>query len=1052
MQVGLRSTVCIIILFSATLVKSQSFHVSLLTSADGLPTGLINDVVEDADGYVWLASDGGLIRYDGKKFVSLNTDRTLRFSKGRRTAGLYAITPNGILTLPSLKRISTTSIGGALIDIKSAAAENCFWVLSDKGLFYYDNRQFKPVYLKEDIGNYRHLRFNSDTTAFKMISPSGMVYDLSAYNTNLAGKHTEFSFDRIDDFIVDGSTQYIIHNSKLDIIESEGPVSLALSGLPADFSIECLLPFEESILVASEKNGIWIGRRGATGYQFAKMINGNEPHRPDELPFQNVYALRTFNNNIWVLAANGLGLLQKRPFHRISFDIPMASFEQAAFMENGIVYLGENGLFECTKTHGELSEYDCKTIDDRLPEKIQTAIAASGNRLWIATSDSRMFYLENQKHSANVDLSARGKNVFNLFADRDGNVWVCQAPTEKQITGVLKITSDLRRLEYGVEKGFKSRILSTKQSAWGQIYCVGIGEKTYLYQHNNADDTFTNISADMQFDYGENFEVHSFGIGADTTLWLGSTAGLLRYKNRAIEKIQFEDLQDSEVIAVTVAKDGAVWFSTDNKGLVRYDPQGKRQAIFDKHAGLSTNFMTYRALFQTEDGAISVGTREGFFLASSRAHQWQKTKRPVFFSVPDKPATSAREFAYKSTLHFNFGSLTHPTKTNSYKYRLIGSGDADWKPASYDSLSLKQLEAGNYLLEIIAKQPGGYTWSDPLVYTFKVNKIWYQQTASIVGFAILGGLVIAAGTRYYNRKLQREKKILERKVLERTRLISKKNEEIETQRDNLIAQKTLIEDQNNLLMNAKTELEQKVRDRTAELSHANKELMDHNVQLEQFAFMTAHNLRGPVARLLGLTAIFNDKDFADPLNREVIDRIQKSAISLDEIIADMALILDIKKGIHNTLSKINARFIFTKVLNSMMPEMSTRQIAIENKIDDDVELLGIEPYVFSVFYNVASNSMKYADVRKAPQILIESTQANEHVSIVVRDNGIGFDASRLSQKLFKPYSRLNSNVGGKGLGLYLIKLEMESMGGHVDIQSQPNVGTTVTLTFRTGAR
>ena len=115
-------------------------------------------------------------------------------------------------------------------------------------------------------------------------------------------------------------------------------------------------------------------------------------------------------------------------------------------------------------------------------------------------------------------------------------------------------------------------------------------------------------------------------------------------------------------------------------------------------------------------------------------------------------------------------------------YRLIGSGDGSWKPVQDDSLHLAGLQDGSYLLEIIARQTGGYTWSDPLVYTFKINKVWYEQTLAITAFVLFGGLAVAAGTRYYNRKLQREKKILERKVLERTRLISKKNEEIETQR------------------------------------------------------------------------------------------------------------------------------------------------------------------------------------------------------------------------------------------------------------------------------
>jgi signal transduction histidine kinase len=1050
MQVGLKRTLFVLALFSATLVKSQSFHVSIFDIHDGAPSGRINDVYEDINGYVWLASDEGLIKYDGKKFIKLDSGRFIRFSRGKRRSNVYAITQQKIVSLPSLARISTPYPGGNLIDIKASTEKDCFWILSGKGLFYYADRKFTPVILKEDIADFTVLRFNSDTSVTRAVSRSGMIYELEKNEQHIVGRKVETEFSGLNTYVVDGSVSYILDDLGPHIVlDNEKVVSPPWFGLPVDFKVNSVLPFEGTLLVSSASHGIWIGKHDAKGYRFARVINGNEPHRPDDLPFRNVYGLHSFNNNIWVLAENGLGLLQKRPFHRISFDIPMASFEQAAFTENGIIYLGENGFFECKKSQGEISEYDCNTIDYRLQHRIQTAIAASGNRLWIATSDSRIFYLENQTRSPDVDLSDRGKNVFYLFTDSDRNLWVSQAPMERQITGVLKITPELKRVEYGADKGFESRILSTKQSSTGEIFCAGIGEKTYLYQYNKRSDTFSNISADMQFNFGENFEVHSFGIAGDSTLWLGSTAGLLRYRKRAIEKIHFDELTDSEVIAVTVARDGAVWFSTDNKGLVRYDPITKRHAIFDKHAGLSTNFMTYRALYQTMDGAICVGTREGFFLSSSRAHQWEKTQRPVFFGIPDEYATSAKEYQYNSTLDFSFGSLTHPAKSITYMYRLIGSSDNGWKVADKDSLHLASLQDGNYLLEVIARQAGGYTWSDPAVYTFRINKIWYKQAAAIVSFIVFGGLLIVAGTRYYNRKLQREKRVLERRVLERTRLISKKNVEIEMQRDNLLSQKTLIEEQNNLLMNAKTELEKKVMDRTAELSHANKELMDHNVQLEQFAFMTAHNLRGPVARLLGLTAIFNEKDFTDPLNREVIDRIQKSANGLDDIIADMALILDIKKGIHNTLGNINARFIFTKVLNSITLENAQRNIDIENKIDSDVEVLGIEPYVFSVFYNVVSNSIKYSDVRKSPQIIIESLRTGDHVAIIVRDNGIGFDAARLSQKLFKPYSRLNSSVEGKGLGLYLIKIEMESMGGQVDIESKADVGTTVTLIFRT---
>ena len=133
-----------------------------------------------------------------------------------------------------------------------------------------------------------------------------------------------------------------------------------------------------------------------------------------------------------------------------------------------------------------------------------------------------------------------------------------QAPGERQITGILKVTPDLNLIEYGAGKGLQNRMLSIKESPLGTIYCAGIGESTYLYQYDPYRDEFINISAEMKFDYGENFEMHSIDIGHDSTIWLGSTAGLLRYKEGKIERIKFDELVDSEVIAVVAAMDGTV--------------------------------------------------------------------------------------------------------------------------------------------------------------------------------------------------------------------------------------------------------------------------------------------------------------------------------------------------------------------------------------------------------------------------------------------------------------------------------------------------------------
>src|SRR5436190_6504061 len=96
------------------------------------------------------------------------------------------------------------------------------------------------------------------------------------------------------------------------------------------------------------------------------------------------------------------------------------------------------------------------------------------------------------------------------------------------------------------------------------------------------------------------------------------------------------------------------------------------------------------------------------------------------------------------------------------------------------------------------------------------------------------------------------------------------------QRNELANKNTLIEKQNELLQEAKNQLEQNIELRTHDLKLANQELVNQNLQLEQFTFMTAHNLRGPVARLIGLGSLYDVQNPAEPFNTEVIRRIRQS--------------------------------------------------------------------------------------------------------------------------------------------------------------------------------
>lgn len=117
---------------------------------------------------------------------------------------------------------------------------------------------------------------------------------------------------------------------------------------------------------------------------------------------------------------------------------------------------------------------------------------------------------------------------------------------------------------------------------------------------------------------------------------------------------------------------------------------------------------------------------------------------------------------------------------------------------------------------------------------------------------------------------------------------------------------------------------------------------------------------------------------------------------------------------------------------------------IKNEIDSNSTVLGIKPYIESIFFNLISNGIKYRDTQK-PQSMISlrSIEKENYIQIEIEDNGLGMDLSKGTEKVFGLYKRLNTDtsIEGKGIGLYLVKTQIEVMNGSISVESDLYKGT-----------
>jgi signal transduction histidine kinase len=274
------------------------------------------------------------------------------------------------------------------------------------------------------------------------------------------------------------------------------------------------------------------------------------------------------------------------------------------------------------------------------------------------------------------------------------------------------------------------------------------------------------------------------------------------------------------------------------------------------------------------------------------------------------------------------------------------------------------------------------------------------------------------------------------------------NEEILTKSQNLnISQLKLtdaykiIEEQRNLLYKQNKHLSTELIEKNKELTETNNELIKHNNELRQFSYTVSHNLRGPVASLMGLLKLF-DKDNLAVAEAEIFNHLETSTQRLDNIIKDLGKIIDIRHDIFQIRQKINLQDEMDEILQVLGREITLHGISIKADLAKCPVLYSVKPMVHSILYNLVSNAIKYRSLERPAEITITTSEEQNYYVLDVRDNGLGIDLQRDKENLFKLYKRFHHHTEGKGLGLYLVKLQAEALGGEIVVNSELDAFTS----------
>ncbi|TXH28416.1 MAG: HAMP domain-containing histidine kinase, partial [Cyclobacteriaceae bacterium] len=296
---------------------------------------------------------------------------------------------------------------------------------------------------------------------------------------------------------------------------------------------------------------------------------------------------------------------------------------------------------------------------------------------------------------------------------------------------------------------------------------------------------------------------------------------------------------------------------------------------------------------------------------------------------------------------------------------------------------------------------------------------------------------------------------LDRQVKEKTKDLFEQNESIKAHNEQLIIQQQQIKLANETIEAQAFQIEQKnkelaqeVERQTNDLLIANRELGEQNTRLQQFTYIISHNLRAPMVRLIGLANLLEYSEAAADKD-DIYKMVVKSCRDMDEVIRDLSDILYVQK--QNTLirSEVDLNQMVRKVLVTLQDEISLVNATVGLRMGNE-RIISVAPYVESVLYNLISNAIKYRDPDRLLKLDIVSFTSNSFVCVEISDNGLGIDMNLHRENLFNLYKRFHQHVEGKGLGLYLVKTQMEALGGRIEVESEVNKGTRFALYFNMG--
>jgi ligand-binding sensor domain-containing protein len=859
----------------------------------------VNALAQDTHGFLWIGTTQGLIRFDGKNhklfstpdsitqstITALAIDTLNRVWIGFEDGNISYLENNTLKAFKPEEGTPTASISDILFDRRG----NMWFATHNDGLYYFTrNRLYR---LDEEEG-----------------MPDLFVYDIEEDGAGniLAGTDGGLATCRLEG--TKASIQLVNYKS----------------GLPDNIIKKINYENEKLLWLATEDAGI---------IQFDINTRKSVPLLP-EWRYGSVQDFVIQGNNAWI-ACRQKGLLKvelstKREELYTNDHVKHASSINILLKDvEGNIWAGaKSGLF---RTPGDIFTF----VKDFAIEDQNNILAVTpdntGN-IWFSNHDGLHRRAKNKDGSVSLlrplkNTPYAGLTVISLFTDNEGYIWAGLYGE-----GVLRIhprTFKVRHLQKELRNGNILNISGKDNVVWLATlggssmiqykndelaitnYSVGNGlSSDFIYQTFIDSKGRTWFATDGKgVDRKDEKGFHHFetglpsgviyGLAEDSSgkLWANvQDYGLYFFNDKSeFEKApEFMSVNTQEIHILDTDTYGNLLVAHD-LGIDLINEQKKKTRFLAEDNGLREHFGNLNAVGKDESGRLFMGTSNGIVVYTPQEKFFMSNPLPQIeaIKVHDKFVNAADliDLSYRqNNVTFNFVGLWFQSPENVFFRYKLENYDLDWISTKNNAVTYSSLPAGNYNFKVRVSASENFTDSSEISLALVVHPpFWKTPLFYLVVMASLLACTVGF-IRYRERRLQRDKLVLEQRVLERTLEIKKQSDEIQAQNEEITSQAEEIRGINE-------NLEMMVRERTAELERKNK-------ALEEYAFINAHKLRGPLASILGLINLMNKPNQQGDLT-EISKRLQQSADELDDVVRSITKAIERgdKSGLYDWIRK-----------------------------------------------------------------------------------------------------------------------------------------------------